>query len=277
VPSIAEIYADGVKSTLRDYFAAWLPSRVITLGDVGVLDGNFFTPITNLKDSKINIPFQERKDSDLAPIDMQSESGVTTTFKGVGDISTALPNVPQGEAGVKIEFGHTGAFVLQATETYEPYIEDILQLQEHVIDAFGDGRWQLDWAVVTRVVVAPSATILVSRSSESKIEFSAKGDVSAGSFNLGDAKVKLGMRSQSGNIFKMAGVVNATPLFQLAKIKVPWLRLPHILGPAKSRAAHMETRSTVAPSALITPQRVREEPSIARLMHLELVEPPGSQ
>jgi hypothetical protein len=128
--SPAEVYADGIKRKLRDYFATWLPWNQVDLGDVGTLDGNFFSPITDLKDLRINIDF--KKDRVPAPLDIQSESGVSTAFKVAGEVNPMMPNVPKADLGVAIEFSHAGAFIFQAPEIFDPHIEEILELQDQL-------------------------------------------------------------------------------------------------------------------------------------------------
>jgi hypothetical protein len=198
--------ADGIKSRLRNYFATWLPMEEVDLGDVGTLDGNFFTHITNLKDSRINIDFKEKRDPDPASLDIQSESGVSMAFKGAGKVSSVVPNVPTAEAGIAIEFSHAGAFIFEAPEIYDPHIEEILELEDHLRQAYAEGNWQSHWVVVTRVVEAPSATILVSESSQSKVEFSAKADF--GLADLGKAELGLSRWAQSGAIVRVVGARN---------------------------------------------------------------------
>jgi hypothetical protein len=275
--SPADIYANGIKRKLENHFAAWTPDTKIELGDVGTLHGNFFTPISNLRESEIGIQFDERPDTTSAPLEIQSSSGVNMTFQGSGDAETILPNVPRGEVGVGIEFGHEGAFVFEAPETFAPDIKNMLRLQRDIIHAYGQGDWEFDWAVVTRVVQAPSATVLVSESSQSKIEFSVQADISVGPVNLGKAGIGLSRRAQSGAIFYMMGATDVTPFFQLARINRWTWGIPDSsdVGVVQDRFMNIESTSKMAPRVLLTPRRVRDNSSIAESLRLELVKPPG--
>jgi hypothetical protein len=215
-----ELYVNGMKRRFRNYFAAWPPNESFKLGDVGVLDGNIFIRIKSLEAADINIGFTERPDPDPSSMDVISESGVSLVVKAAGEVNKiALPNIPKGEAGLGIEFTGSGAFILKAPATYMPSIEDIDKLGKEIIEAFRRGRWNINWVVIVRIVKAPTASIIVSRSSRSKIELSATGDLGSGPVDLGNANLTFNLRSLSGDIFQTIGATNLTPLFQLARIK----------------------------------------------------------
>ena len=176
-----------------------------------------------------------------------------------------MPNVPKADLGVAIEFSHAGAFIFQAPEIFDPHIEEILELQDQLRQAYAERRWQLEWVVVTRVLEATSATILVSESSQSKVEFSAKGELGhLGPTDLGNAEVGLSMRAQSGTIVRVVGAPKVTPLFQLAKLVTPW-------SWGSPRLDYPLSRRTL----FLSSQEVQENPRNARFLHLQPIEPPG--
>ena len=266
MPTPADLYIEGIRKKLKNYYAAWLPNEKLRLGDVGVLRGKLFTRVTSLAD--LGITFAERPDADPTPIDYVSESGVSMYFKGAGEVNTNLPNVPEGKAGVGVEFSREGAFVLKAPESYEPSIENIAQLEGQLIEAYKAGRWKSDWAVIVRLVQTPLATIMVSNSSQSKIEFSAEGSLPPGApVDLGSAGIEFGVKVQKGDVIKFVGAKNLTPLFQLAKVmSKPWWNPWG--GPS---FAVRSARGEASPMSAITPERVRDDPQVAESLYLGLV------
>lgn len=215
--SAAEMYIKRVKSKLINYFAAWMPNEPLELGDVGLLEKNLFTRVTSLAD--LGIAFEIRDDPHSTPIDIVSNSDVSMSFKVAGAISPKLPNIPEAEAGIGLEFGKKGAFIFKAENSFAPSIKNIAQVQEKVLQAHQDGKWNRKWAVIVKLVKTPKATIIISNSSSAKLELQADGGVSLANLDLGNAELKFGIASQQGDLIKMIGAENISPFFQLAGIK----------------------------------------------------------
>ncbi len=256
----AEIYVKGIKKKLKHYWAAWLPNSKFFLGDVGILEGKIFTRLSSLKN--LGFTFKVYKDKDPSPIDYVSESSVSVYFKLSGETNDYLPNIPQAKSGIGIEFSKQGAFVVQAAETYEQTIQDLLHLQGQIIPAWKEGRWNKNWTVIIKIIKAPLASFLISNSSESKIEFSAESDLSSGLAELGKASTKFSVRSQKGDVLKILGAKNVSPLFMLAKIKRKHLvGLPIFLTKAFT--------VNIDPLDFITPQQAQDNKDISDSLTLE--------
>lgn len=236
---LADLYVNGVRKKLRNYFAAWLPTEKLALGDIGVLKGNFFTRTGSLQD--LGIPFKIRKDTAPAPLDYVSQSGVSVFLKAAGQTNPSLPSIPEAQAGVGIEFSQTGAFIIEATASYQPSIEDVIQLEKALLKAFEQKQWDQNWTVIVRLVQTPVATILISNSSNSKVEYTMSGNASSSAVDLGSASIQLGMASHHGDILKFPQSNNITPLFQLAQLK------KKLFGPSFGiRAMRIRTGKTAA-------------------------------
>jgi hypothetical protein len=180
------------------------------------MDGVTFRRLRNLKD--LGISFDVLPDENASALDIVSGEGAVITFKAAGQTNQALPNIPAASAGVGVDFGREGAFVLQADDVHEPSISDIVKLQQDILEAYKAGIWELGWKVVVKLTRTTNAVILVSQSAHAKAEISASGDVPVGSFKLTDASVKLAMAHTSGDIIRVDRGQEVTPLFQLAGI-----------------------------------------------------------
>jgi hypothetical protein len=257
----AELYVNGIKKKLRNYYAAWLPSEKLQLGDVGVLNGNVFSRITTL--GSCGISFTTRPDPNSTPLDYVSESGVSIFLKAAGEVSTQLPNIPQAQAGVGVEFSKQGAFVFKAPVSHEPAIEDILKLEKDVVQQYQNGNWRTNWAIIVRLVETPTATIMVSNSSQSRAEFAVGGSATAGPVDLGNASLSFGLRAERGDVFKVVGGQNLTPIFQLAQLKTRWFKDPTF----SIRAFHVESRGMDE----ITPALTQRDPTVADSLYLDLL------
>lgn len=214
---IYDLYSRGIKKKLENYWAAWLPTTQYELGDIGRFNGALFEKVGSL--AEVGIPFKVAQDRSPSPIDLVSESGVSVNFKAAGETNTAFASVPQGSAGVKIEFGSQGAFLVECPETYEQAMAEPMALEKAVISADRAGTWKHEWAVITRIVTAPTATILISNSSSAGLELSAKADLAAGVADLGRADLGLSIKSQRGDVMTSIGANDVTPFFQVSRLK----------------------------------------------------------
>jgi hypothetical protein len=261
MPTPAEIYIDGVKRKLKNYYAAWLPNEKLKLGDIGILDGNLFTRLTSLAD--LGIAFAERKDPDSTPIDYVSESGVSIFLKAIGEVNPNLPNVPETKAGLSVEFSQEGAFIFKAPQSYEPSIENIVQLEQHVRQAFQDGRWIPNWAIIVRLVQTPTATIIVSTSSQSKMEFAVEGDISTGGIDFSNGALNFGLKFRRGDVLTFIRAENLTPIFQVARLKKRWFRNPTF--------SIRSMRSGLAGTESLTPAEAKADPTLMDSLYLDLI------
>jgi hypothetical protein len=222
----SKLYINGIRKKLQYYYAAWLPSVKFTLGDIGVLENKtFFNNKTKLTDIGIN--FKIKNDKDPAPINIQSEKGVEIVSKIAGEVNAKAPNIPQGKAGIAINFSAKGAFVVKAPETYQPSIENVLSLEKQILDLWEKDVWKEDWVVIARLVTAPSASIFISKSSGQSIELTADAQVIPGtSVQFLDPSVKFNISFTSGDMFEMNDAKNVTPFFQLVGLKTIAFRKP---------------------------------------------------
>lgn len=226
--TIPELYCKGVRQQSKLYFAAWLPNTVLKLGTVGVLhDRYFFDPKSSL--AKMGFDFDPEnpdhieKDLDASPVKLSSGRTSKQTFKVSGEVSTTAPHIPQAKAGISLEFGAEGAFVIEAEATYEPRIKDIFALERWILQQYRAGAWQRDWAVITSLVVAPHASIVVSQSRSSKVELMASGDANVGTVELGNAGIEFQSVHTQGTVLNMANSTNVAPLFKLVGLKRKWV------------------------------------------------------
>ena len=261
-----EVYVNGVKKELNNYYGAWLPSTRYELGDVGLLKNNLFDRVTSLKN--LGISFTPSRDSDSTKIDYVSESSVSRVIKAAGQLNPNLPNIPEGQAGIGIEFSKEGAFIIQAEECYELFIEDLVKLEKDILQVYQEGNWKSRWVVITQLMSTPNATILISNSSQSKIELSAEGDVTLQGVSLGNAQAKFAVRAEIGKVLKFIDAKNVTPFFKLLQIAArPW-PVFNILNfrPTFSRSEPLN------PINFITPKLAQDNPGIADSIYLEEVE-----
>lgn len=217
--SIAQTYCRRVKKDSRLYYAQWFPNATVELGQIGKLvDGAIFVAKTTLEQQ--GIAFETVDDKSPAQLDLTSSNDVKVTFKLAGEFSTTAPTIPKASAGVVMEFGRKAAYVIKSEEVFEPRIANVDALEREILARVRNKTWDPDWVVISQIVRATKADILVSETSSSRVEITAKGDANVGDVvQLGSLDASFGITSQSGKVFNFLNARNVTPLFQLVGLK----------------------------------------------------------
>ena len=173
-----------------DYFANWTPGYPLALGDVGVINHGIFRRITSL--DRLGISFDVRDDPTPESQKYATAQGVSVAFKAAGRSPAAGSVLTEAEAGFTVEFSSKHATLYEAIGCTTPSIADLLALGEQVLRQYQAAQWNRAWAVIVELVSCESATILISSSSNSKLELTAKGKI-ASAISIADAKAELGV------------------------------------------------------------------------------------
>ena len=204
------------------YYAAWLPGTPFRLGDVGILQGKEFIRKTNLSD--LGIPFDILEDTTRATISHTSSGSVSIVAKAAGTAPALGSTLTQAKAGISVSFTKENSVLVKALGTLNHSIKDQVALGKEILTRYDAKQWDKDFLVITELVVADSSTILISSSSESKIELSAEADVSIAQLDLAGTEVKLGTTISKDLSTEIIAEKGLTPLFKLSKIQTPFLQ-----------------------------------------------------
>ena len=221
-----DLYVQGIHHKL-DYFATWLPGRTLTLGDFGPLVDGALDYKGRLADQ--HVAFDERVDRNPVDYSHTSDAGVRIDIKAAA--ATAVPAI-KGKAAV--HFAQRGAFVFHATGCVGHAIADQVDLEAQLRAAHEQGRWDLDWVVVTEVVWAERATILIANSVGAQVDLSVQGDLAAAVRNLASAEAGVALEAQSGDVTQVIAATGLTPLYRLARLKKRWFSSDVSLGTVRS-------------------------------------------
>jgi len=212
------------------YFATWVPGTPLELGDIGVFKNHVFTKKANLSDQ--HIQFEQENDDTKSDMEHTSKGAVTWINKTSGSV---LPNsvLTDADAGIVVNFSKENAVLFKAKGTRTISIKDQIALGKEIEKRYNLGTWEKEWAVVTELIVADSATILISSSGEGKIELKANADVKTPQMDIADAKLELTTSFSKDLDTKIVARQGLTPLFKVSKIKK---------GPFKGPKFEIKTR-----------------------------------
>lgn len=219
--SAAADYTNEVHGQLRRY-ATWLPSEKMTVGTVGQLQGNLFVPISDL--NKFNIPIRVVDDPNT-----EATYKFNSTDAREVAVGASASNVPTsaglGAAKLNISFSKKHSVYLALYGCSGSAVDDLIGLGNKILDRVKKREWALDYAVVTRVVTAKSATILQALSKGASIELEGgTAGVPVADLLKAGGSVKVNSTNSIG--FSVVAEKKLTPLFSLARVSynfVDWV------------------------------------------------------
>jgi hypothetical protein len=206
VTNIRGIYTSAAKRELRNLFANFDPTRPISLGDYGVLRGDWFDVLGSL--SEFGVSWKAKMSSSgLNHFSFVSSDSVQVNVH-------AKANAPNARANLEVKFGKSsGVFMDAAGCTYHA-IESKRLLGEALRDVEGFER---GWAVVTDAIVAKRTIVAISSNKNANIVFEAKAEVP--NFQLADADVALSVSTRASVAYSVDAEQNLTPLIGLCKFQ----------------------------------------------------------
>jgi hypothetical protein len=218
------------------FYANWLPNAPRALGDVGVRDGMRFERLTDL--GLLKVPFATIAGGVMPDLSHSSGTNVSVKLKAAGE---AIPNVglPLDKAGASISLSGSGAFLFQAAGPKTEQIQDRVTLGRTLAAMLKlqDGSWEEDWSVVVETVTTASLTVVMSASSEAKLELEASGALGPGGVALANVNGGLSVSTSTGSVTKVLAAAAAVPMFKLVKLRRSIVDIILGRGPKLGRGA----------------------------------------
>ncbi len=260
----ARFYANQTYKQLNKiYRPTWMPNEVVEVGDIGLLQRGVFRRLASFED-QVGDPIAINDDPNSSPFDVTYSKATKIVFKAAGQTKDDLPNIPTAKAGFGVEFSRSGAFTVRAAASFEPSVSNIIALQQRVVELFEEGKWDKNWVVVVKKVSCPAATILISKSKTSKLEFSVSGDVPASGVVLGSADISFQLEASSNTALSLLEARDVTPFVQLMTLGQ---QIFHGLN-LEAKAADGDAGPPLSPMAAMTPEQVREDTALRNSLQL---------
>lgn len=225
------------------YYATWNPGLPLKLGDYGLMKNNIFNRISNIE--KLNIKFETREDNNNVDLEHNSNGSVALTTKLSGAIPPIGSVLEILDAGIIVEFLKKKSTLFKANKTKTPSIEDVTKLGDEIIKLYKAGKWNNRWVIITELIVAESATILISNTSSGKIELKANAKIDLPNIDIADATFNFSTLFSRGLVTNIIANEGLTPLFKIMGMKT------NILNPQ-----NFEPISASDKLDLITPESV---------------------
>jgi hypothetical protein len=208
------------------YTPTWLPNTPVRLGDVGVLSSNGYERLRSLAD--FGISFHSRDSISSGSLEYISASEVSVMVKQEGQLPVGTSSLAQADGGITVIFGGTGAVLFQAAGCSISSIEDQHLLSDRLLALHAEGRWNIDYVVVTELVQAERTSVLISSANFAAAEFKVNGSFLSASLVSANTDLKLIRSHNIGTQIVMEG--GLTPLFKAKGIRRRFLRPPNVVS-----------------------------------------------
>ena len=216
--NIHQFYLEHMASK-TGYRATWEPNRPLTIGAIVKLERGVFSIQSNLE--KEGIPMEVMDDTSEGVVDYSSSGSVKIGVKLAGQAPLAGSALTDVDAGFSLDFASDKSILFQADKTKTIQITNLGAIEREVVQRVNDGRWPKDWLIVTQLMQAASATIIISFSSNSKIDLKASANVGTSQLKLTDASLGLNVVSERGSHFKAIAANGITPLYRVMGYRHP--------------------------------------------------------
>jgi len=200
------------------YYAAWLPTSKVEVGSIGTFTGWEFERLSHLRNEGIDFEIQE--DTNLTDLDYSSEGAVTISPKVSGKAPVAGSVLSEADAGFTVDFSRKHAIVFRAKGVVSSSIKDQIKLGREIKKKYEEGKWSKKWVVITELVRADSATILISGATSSRVELKATANVGAARLDIADASLALNVAFEKNIETKFVAEKGLTPLFKVRRGRV---------------------------------------------------------
>jgi len=204
------------------YFATWLPSDAIQLGDIGVLQSGRFHKLASLQE--LGIPCVAGNPGRPQAINYYS----TADTRVNSSVGASAPGLAKAEVAIK--FSRQGAFLFQALGVQSLDLADRTVVSAGILQAFEKQAWKNEWLVVDSVYLAESATVIVSEDAAAEIVLRANSALPLGALPLADPKLGLTVSSTTGKIVHVIAASGLHPLYSCLKLKDPLFGSPSVVA-----------------------------------------------
>jgi len=221
------------------YRATWDPGRPLKIGFIGKLDSSGALVIYSSLE-KEGIPVEVLSDDSKIDMDYTSSDSITISTKLSGSAPIAGSVLSEGEAGFNFEFKSDKGVVFQSTGNTTTQLINLAEIKNKILDKYKNGNWDKDWVVVTELVTAETATIIISNSSNVNLDLKANANIGTQDIKITDASFGFTVARERGSTLKYITQSGLTPLYKIMGIWRP------ILGSVDVRPKDVEAGTVLA-------------------------------
>jgi hypothetical protein len=205
---LADTYCENIHKNIEPYYATWLPTVPVHLGDYGKMDGKIFIRQGNIK-TDFGVDFTVEADTDSGDFEYKS-SGTNAANVSAGADSVV-------KALLKISFTNAGEIFFVAANCLADLMNNIPSVLEQLGPKFKAKKMK-GYMVVTQVVKAGTSSIAVSSDKGAELDIEASTPALP-TIDLKNPQAQVSVKSEQNISFKVVAKGGLSPLFDLEEIK----------------------------------------------------------
>ena len=205
---LADKYCENIHKNIEPYYATWLPTVPVHLGDYGKMDGKIFIRQGNIK-TDFGVDFTVEADTDSGDFEYKS-SGTNAVNVNAGAESMV-------KALLKISFTNAGEIFFVAANCLADLMNNIPSVLEQLGPKFKAKKMK-GYMVVTQVVKAGTSSIAVSSDKGGELDIEASTPALP-TIDLKNPQAQVSVKSEQNISFKVVAKGGLSPLFGLEEVK----------------------------------------------------------
>ena len=175
-------------------------SRDLRLGDYGTMKNGFFVKIGNVENILKGFKIMYIPDTNPTQEEFQSEGQVTIDNVTKGEI--VVGGVAAVKASLEISFSAKNAIYFASGNVYYNSIDNLPDLGKEILSLYKNKKWEKRYVIVTRILEAEKAVIVISGESGCKVTIEAQAPEIL-KIDLTDAQTKLGFSKSDKVSYKI--------------------------------------------------------------------------
>jgi len=219
--SLSKLYLSHMNAQTK-YRATWDPTKQLKIGYIGKLEQGVLSIYSSL--DKEGIPLEVATDFSDAVMDYTSHDSVTITTKLSGSVPTVGSLFAASDMGFVFRFKNKEGIVFQTNNHKVHQLVNLAAIEDMVLDKYKNGNWDKDWVIITELIEAGNATIIISNSSNGTLELKVNADTVTDKLSLTNASLALSVIREEGSTLKYIAQDGLTPLYRVMGIQHPFLR-----------------------------------------------------
>ena len=211
--SLAKKYARELNHKFN-LLATWMPNRSLSLGDYGYLKNSEFQYQGNLKD--LGVELTDIRTGTPSDLSMTSGKSVTISHKIAGSGSVPGSSLGATDVGLTVQFEKKKGVAFRANGAQSHSLTNLPAILDQLLK---HPDWNRDWVVITEVISAESATVLISEEGGTTVDLKAATDVGDKNLNIANAELGFQVNVQGNLGFEMVSQGATTPLFRANQVR----------------------------------------------------------